>query len=85
MQTGLSYLKLERNFFISLYPHSPCACAVKGTRSGREMSQPERTVWPTVPGVGEVPTAGVKGGPGWLQPPQQPRSLCSDQWCGPDH
>lgn len=43
-----------------------CVCAVKGTRSGREMSQPERTVWPAVPGVGKVPIAGFKGGPGWL-------------------
>lgn len=41
-------------------------CAVKGSRSGREMSQPERTVWPAVPGVGKVPIAGFKGGPGWL-------------------
>lgn len=30
------------------------------------MSQPERTVWLVVPGVGEVSTAGLKGGYGQL-------------------
>lgn len=30
------------------------------------MSQPERTVWLAVPRVGQVSTAGLEGGPGWL-------------------
>lgn len=72
------------NWLKTAFPVCCAICAVKGTRPGGQMPQPERTVWPAVPGAGEVSTAGLEGGPGRRQPPQQPQPLCSDQRGGPD-